>query len=444
MAIFPATYIHIGGDECPKTKWKACPKCQQRIKDLQLKDEHALQNYFITRIEKYVNSKGKNIIGWDEILEGGLAPNATVMSWRGEEGGIAAAKQQHPVIMTPESHLYFDYYQSLYPAEPLAAGGYTPLAKVYSYEPAGDNTSEAIRQYIKGIEAQTWSEYLVSTARAEYMIFPRVLAVAETGWTMPAFRNYDSFTQRLRQQKILLKNLKVNAADNADEIQYSATAEKKRLQVILTSSLPGGHIFYTLDGSMPSAKTKRYRGALPITKTCTLKAALFDGANHAVGRTFQQLLTVHKALGATVTLAHPPIEKYNPGLFALVNGINGNNRYNDGQWTGFSGDDLDVVIDLQHNNTIRSIRTHFLNYHWQRMWAPAVLTIAVSADGLLYTNVYTQNKFVLNGINTVTAQLNAVTARYVKISGINKGTIPAGEYGAGGKALLMIDEIIVE
>ena len=314
MGIFPSAYIHIGGDECPKTKWKACPKCQQRIKDLQLKDEHALQNYFITRIEKYVNGKGKNIIGWDEILEGGLAPNATVMSWRGEEGGIAAAKQQHPVIMTPESHLYFDYYQSLYPQEPLAAGGYTPLAKVYSYEPAGENTTENIRQYIKGIEAQTWSEYLVSNAQAEYMIFPRVLAVAETGWTMPGLRNYNSFAQRWRQQKRLLKNLKVNAADNADEIQYTATVEKKQLQVVLASSLPGSKICYTMDGSVPSAKDKKYTGTLPITTTCTLKASLFDTANQPVGRTFQQLFTIHKAIGATVTLAHPPTEKYNPGF----------------------------------------------------------------------------------------------------------------------------------
>lgn len=170
MALFPSSYIHIGGDECPKTRWKVCPKCQQRIKTLGLKDEHALQSYFVQRIEKYVNSKGRNIIGWDEILEGGLAPNATVMSWRGEEGGKAAIAQQHRVIMTPESHCYFDYYQSLHANEPLAAGGYTPLKKVYNYEPmAGSADTAAKTNYLAGIEGQAWSEYYTDAAKATYM-----------------------------------------------------------------------------------------------------------------------------------------------------------------------------------------------------------------------------------------------------------------------------------
>jgi len=445
MDLFPAPYIHIGGDECPKTKWKACPKCQQRIKDLQLKDEHALQNYFITRIEKYINSKGKNIIGWDEILEGGLAPNATVMSWRGEDGGIAAAKQQHTVIMTPESHLYFDYYQSLYATEPLAACCYTSLEKVYSYEPAGDNTTAAIKQYIKGIEAQTWSEYLGSNAQAEYMIFPRALAVAEIGWTTQMQRNYTSFAERVRQQKSFLKKLQVNAAGNFDEIQFtSVIKDKKQLQVFLTSSLPGGKIFYTTDGSIPSVKSKRYTEGINIASACLLKARLFAGNNQPVNRTFQQLFTIHKAIGAAVTLTHSPVEKYKPGVYALVNGINGNSKYNDGQWTGWSGDDAEIVIDLERAAVVHSISTHVLNYHWQRMWAPTHLEMALSEDGIAYTKVYTQNKFSLNGINTITAKFSQHKARYIKLTALNKGVIPAGNYGAGGKALLMLDEIIIE
>ncbi|MEO5684820.1 MAG: family 20 glycosylhydrolase [Chitinophagaceae bacterium] len=444
MQLFPSPYIHIGGDECPKTKWEACPKCQQRIKDMHLKDAHALQNYFITRIEKYVNSKGKNIIGWDEILEGGLAPNATVMSWRGEEGGIAAAQQKHAVIMTPESHLYFDYYQSLYPAEPLAAGGYTPLAKVYSYEPAGNNTSAAVKQYIKGIEAQTWSEYLLSNAQAEYMIFPRVLAVAETGWTPALLHNFTLFTQRLRQQKPLLKKLRVNAADNFDEIQYTASIKEKNLQVSLATNLPAAKIFYTTDGSIPTIKSKLYAGAVIINRSCTLKARLFTEDNKPADRMFQQSFTIHKATGATVTLTHAPIAKYNPGAMALVNGINGNARYNDGQWVGFSGDDAEVVIDLYDLVVVNSIRTHLLNYHWQRMWAPAVIDIAVSEDGLQYKKLYSQTVFPVNGINMVEAKFDPLKARYIKLTAVNKGIIPAGSYGAGGKALLLLDEIIVE
>ena len=445
MELFPSSYIHIGGDECPKTKWRDCPKCQRRIKDLQLKDEHALQNYFITRIEKYINSKGKNIIGWDEILEGGLAPNATVMSWRGEQGGIAAAQQRHAVIMTPESHLYFDYYQSLYPTEPLAACCYTPLDKVYSYEPAGDNTSYNVKQYIKGIEAQTWSEYLGSNAQAEYMIFPRALAVAEIGWTMPDLRNYTSFAKRLRQQMGLLKKLQVNAAVNFDGIQFASTVKgKKQLSVSLTSNQPGAKIFYTTNGSIPSVKSKRYTANIKITKTGTLKAALFDAKNRAAGPIFQHVFTVHKATGAAVTFLHPPVEKYNPGVYALVNGLNGNNKYNDGQWTGWSGDDAEVVIDLEKEAVVHSISTHVLNYHWQRMWAPTTLGIFLSQDGVTYTKVYTQNKFPVNGINTIVAKFGGRKARYIKLTANNKGIIPAGSYGAGGKALLLLDEIIAE
>ncbi|WP_245999654.1 beta-N-acetylhexosaminidase [Paraflavitalea soli] len=173
MQLFPSHYIHIGGDECPKTRWNVCPKCQQRMKAHALKDEHDLQSYFIQRIEKYLNSKGRDIIGWDEILEGGLAPNATVMSWRGEEGGIAAAQQKHRVIMTPESHVYFDYYLSRNKAEPVAAGHYTPLNKVYSYQPAF-SLPDSLQSYIAGVEGQAWSEYLVDERQGGlYDLSPR-------------------------------------------------------------------------------------------------------------------------------------------------------------------------------------------------------------------------------------------------------------------------------
>jgi hexosaminidase len=445
MDLFPSQYIHIGGDECPKTRWKVCPKCQQRIKDLRLKDEHALQGYFIQRIEKYVNSKGRNIIGWDEILEGGLAPNATVMSWRGEAGGIAAAKEKHNVIMTPESHLYFDYYQSLYPEEPLAAGGYTPLSKVYNYEPAGDSLDDETKSYISGVEAQAWSEYFTDTAQAAYMIFPRALAAAELAWTSAAQRNYPNFLERLRAQQQLLKQLHVNAANNFDEIQFTSEAKTKNsIEVFLQTSLPGAQIHYTTDGSTPSLNNKVCTSAIAIKKSCTLKAQLFDSMQQPAGRVFQQTFYIHKATGATVTLNDKAVERFNPGGAALVNGVYGTNRYNDNQWLGFSGNNLDAVIDLGTVQTIHSIGMRFLNYHWQRMWAPEELNLFISADSLHFTKVYTQNKFAVNGINTAKAQIKPVRARYIKVVGTNKGIIPAGEYGAGGKALLLIDEIKID
>ncbi len=445
MELFPSGYIHIGGDECPKTKWKTCAKCQRRINDLQLKDEHALQGYFIKRIEQYVNSKGKNIIGWDEILEGGLAPNATVMSWRGEEFGIAAAQQQHQVIMTPETHLYFDYYQSLYPEEPLAAGGYTPLEKVYSYEPAGTHSNDSIKKYIKGIEAQTWSEYLGSTAQAEYMIFPRAMAAAEIAWTPGALRNYASFTGRLRDQKNMLNKLQVRYADNFDEIQFSSSIDiNKNVLATLTSSLPNASISYTTDGSVPSLKSRHYTSPVVINKTCMLMARLYNANQQPAGRIFRQVFSLHKAIGAAVMLTNKPLEKYNPGPMALVNGLAGTQRYNNGQWVGFSGDNAEIVIDLGKKALVKGIRTHILNYHWQRMWAPEKFSIYLSLNGIDFKHVDTKNKFPVNGINSVSSTFIPQKARYIKIEAVNKGTIPIGSYGEGSKALLLLDEIIVE
>lgn len=193
MELFPSAYIHIGGDECPKVRWAHCPACQQRMKAEHLADEDALQSYFIRRISQYIHSKGRKLIGWDEILEGGLAPGATVMSWRGVEGAVAAAKQQHHVIMTPEDELYFDHYQSLYPEEKTAAGGYTPLKEVYGYDPLHAAGDTALLPYIAGIQGQVWSEYLDTEAQAQYMIYPRMLAMAERAWSPQPVRDYPAF-----------------------------------------------------------------------------------------------------------------------------------------------------------------------------------------------------------------------------------------------------------
>lgn len=199
LTLFPSRYIHIGGDECPKTNWKSCPLCQARIKEQGLKDEHELQSYFIQRIEKYLNSKGRQIIGWDEILEGGLAPNATVMSWRGEEGGIAAAKQNHKVIMTPGTYVYFDHSQ-VQKDDSLHIGGYLPLEKVYSYEPVPKELNEEQGKYILGAQANVWTEYMAYPSKIEYMIFPRMSALSEVLWSPKQARNWSNFEPRLQNQ----------------------------------------------------------------------------------------------------------------------------------------------------------------------------------------------------------------------------------------------------
>lgn len=210
LELFPSEYIHVGGDECPKTRWKECAHCQQRIKTEKLADEHELQSYFIQRIEKYLNKKGRKLIGWDEILEGGLAPNATVMSWRGEDGGIAAAKAGHDVVMTPGFALYFDHYQGNPETEPVAIGGNTPLKKVYDYDPAPESLTEEERGFILGAQANVWTEYIKTPQHVEYMTYPRALALAEVVWSTRYSRNWENFVERLPAQFKLLEKFNVN------------------------------------------------------------------------------------------------------------------------------------------------------------------------------------------------------------------------------------------
>ncbi len=199
IALFPSKYIHIGGDECPKESWKRSAFCQQLIKEKGLKDEHGLQSYFIQRIEKYLNSKGRQIIGWDEILEGGLAPNATVMSWRGEQGGIEAARQKHNVIMTPGAWMYFDHSQDK-KEDSVTIGGYTTVQKVYSYEPIPKELSADDAKYVWGAQANIWTEYMNNVSKVEYMIFPRMSALSEVLWSQQSQRNWDRFDQKLRAE----------------------------------------------------------------------------------------------------------------------------------------------------------------------------------------------------------------------------------------------------
>ncbi len=199
IALFPSKYIHIGGDECPKDRWKTCPKCQQRIRDNNLKDEHELQSYFIQRIEKYLNSKGRSIIGWDEILEGGLAPNATVMSWRGEQGGIDAAKQHHHVVMTPGQYVYLDHAQKKND-DSLTIGGFLPIENVYNYEPVPAALGADEAKYILGAQANVWTEYMANIAKVEYMIFPRLSALSEVLWSPRESRNWSDFSMRMQTQ----------------------------------------------------------------------------------------------------------------------------------------------------------------------------------------------------------------------------------------------------
>ncbi|MDD2437545.1 MAG: family 20 glycosylhydrolase [Massilibacteroides sp.] len=265
IPLFPSEYIHIGGDEAPKKHWETCPKCQARIQTENLKDEHELQSYFIQRIERFVNSKGKRIIGWDEILEGGLAPNATVMSWRGEDGGIAAANMHHDVIMTPNTYLYFDYYQSDdCQNEPINIGGFLPLEKVYGYEPYTSKITKEQQKYIKGVQGNIWMEYIHSEAMVDYMTYPRALALAEIGWSQAEKKDYLDF-----QKRLVVRLTAMDREGVLFRIPEPLGWDKLKIEngmavVDLVSPVEGAKIYYTTDGSNPAIKGNLYAGTLRL------------------------------------------------------------------------------------------------------------------------------------------------------------------------------------
>jgi hexosaminidase len=220
LEIFPSEFIHIGGDECPKDAWEQCEACQKRIQDNGLSDEHELQSWFITQMDKYLTSKGRRLIGWDEILEGGLAPEATVMSWRGIQGGIEAAKQHHDVVMSPTTHMYIDYYQSRDKEnEPLAIGGFLPVDKVYSYEPIPEELTAEEAKYILGVQSNLWTEYVATTKKAEYMLLPRLQAQAEVAWTKKELKDFNDFERRLFEDYKRLDILEINYRNHKKSIE---------------------------------------------------------------------------------------------------------------------------------------------------------------------------------------------------------------------------------
>ncbi|HEX5554609.1 MAG TPA: family 20 glycosylhydrolase, partial [Chitinophagaceae bacterium] len=251
-----------------------CPYCQKRIKDEGLKDEHGLQSYFISRMEKFLNAHGRDIIGWDEILEGGLAPNATVMSWRGEKGGIAAAKQHHDVIMTPGSWCYFDHAQSRSKKEPLNIGGYLPLSKVYGYNPVPPELNTTESKYIIGVQANLWTEYIPSVKQAEYMIMPRMMAMAEVAWTPLKEKNYDNFLLRVPRQLQYLDDKGIHFRIPEPAGLQSDTVSSRKVVVKLQPAVPGAKIYYTLDGSDPTASSTRYSDPIRIDLTDQSSARL--------------------------------------------------------------------------------------------------------------------------------------------------------------------------
>jgi hexosaminidase len=450
MELFPSTFIHIGGDEADKKEWRACPKCQARIKHEGLNNEAELQSYFVQRIEKFLNSRNRRLIGWDEILEGGIAPNAAVMSWRGTEGGLAAARQGHDAVMTPGSYTYFNGYQGQEDLEPLAGGGYLPVSKVYSYEPVPDGLSAEEAEHILGAQGCLWGEFIPTPEQAEYMILPRIAALSEVVWSRKESRNWVDFAPRLEVQMKRYEASGYVYAKSAYQVTITPVVDfvKKQVKLMLTNEMNYPSIRYTLDGSEPRTKSHLYKNPIAISKATTVKAGAFS-KGLLLGKVSAQKVFVHKASFRPVDLKYPYERYTGGGGYGLVNGLRGSLNFGDGNWQGFHQSDLDGVVDLGKPTPIKRIAAGFLDRTSSWIFYPELVEFSVSLDGKQFTNVAHFEIPVPSGhretsVREFTQELKDVKARYVRVYGKNVGICPDWHAGKGDKAWLFVDEIVVE
>ncbi|MBD8489004.1 family 20 glycosylhydrolase [Echinicola sp. CAU 1574] len=382
-AIFPSEYIHIGGDEANKRAWRTCSKCQQRIKALGLKDEDELQSYGVKRVGEILEKLDRKFIGWDEILEGGLAPGAAVMSWRGESGGIKAAQSGHEVIMTPGEFCYFDKYQTNPATQPEAIGGYIPIEKVYGYDPIPTVLKDEEKGYVMGVQANLWTEYIPTTEHAEYMIFPRLLALSEVAWTTNENKDWDGFFERLQSHYRLLQRRGINYYHPIPNLNIEAKpySLKKASLVKINSERFGATIKYTLDGSPPNRESPTYSAPFYQIGTPLVKAAMLYPSGE-MGPVTEMELAYHLGVGAKVTYHQPFSRKYPAqGISSLVNGQKGSFTYGDGEWQGFEGKDLDVTVALSEIKKVSQIKARFMQLTGPGVYLPKRIFCSWSKDG---------------------------------------------------------------
>jgi hexosaminidase len=450
MDLFPSTFIHVGGDEADKKEWRVCPKCQARIRSEHLKDETELQSYFVQRIEKFLNSHNRRLIGWDEILEGGIASNAAVMSWRGNEGGMAAAKQGHDAVMTPGSHTYLNCYQGKEESEPVAEGGYLPISKVYSYEPVPEGLTREEATHIIGAQGCLWGEYVSTPEHAEYMLLPRLAAIAEVVWSPRESRSWNDFASRLEHQMKRYEARGYHYSKSA----YLATITpfvdtvKKQLKIALANEMNYPSIRYTLDGSQPTMSSQSYKDPFAVSKATTVKAGAFSKGK-LLGSVSSQKIFIHKASFKPIRLKYLYERYTGGGEYGLVNGLRGSMSFADGNWQGFHQADLDAVIDLQKPTSIKRIAAGFLERTSSWIFYPTLVEFSVSSDGEHFTNVAKFEMAVPGSnremsIKELSQNLKNVKARFIRVYAKNVGVCPDWHSGKGDKAWLFVDEIVVE
>ena len=381
--LFPSEYIHVGGDEAGKSAWKKCPKCQALMKEKGMKNVDELQSYMIHRAEEFLNSKDRKLIGWDEILEGGLAPEATVMSWRGEDGGIKSARMGHDVVMTPGNYMYLDFYQADPKTQPYAIGGYTPIKKVYSYDPVpADSLTVEECRHILGVQANTWTEYIQTPEHLEYMMFPRALAVAEIGWTSQELRTWEDFKPRMNAHISKLQGMGIRTFTLSDELEVTMQVDTagREIEVILDAEKYPAEIRYTTDGSVPVASSALYAGPITVQDSAHIKAAIFrDGVLQ--GTPTEKKVDYHRAINKPIHYNSKLYEGYMAGgTNALLDGYRGGLTYLDGRWQGYLYD-LDCVIDMEEETDIHKVSIRFMQLIGPGVFQPGQVELLTSEDG---------------------------------------------------------------
>ncbi len=453
--IFPSQYIHIGGDECPKTQWAKCPKCQAKIKALGIKGDKAhskeeyLQSYVIKSAEKFLNSKGRHIIGWDEILEGGLSETATVMAWRGEGEGLKAAKMGNKVIMSPNTYLYFDYYQTTDTEnEPLAIGGYLPIERVYSYEPNHPSLSEEQAKNIVGVQANHWSEYFPTYEQVEYMALPRWAALAEVQWSPGELKNYEDFLKRIPRLISIYDQMGYNYAKHLYDVNVDFKVDSDQGAIIATlSTLNDAPIYYTTDGSTPTLESELYTAPVALSSDMTFKAASIRSTG--ASRIFSEEIAFGKSSAKKITANQPVNKQYEfNGITTLVDGLKGNGNYKTGRWIAFYGNDLDATIDLGKSEEISKVAFTANVEKGDWVFGARSFTVETSTDGKTFTEVAAEKYPSLksddrNGLYEYSLEFPATSAQYVRVVVESEKSIPAWHGGVGKAGFLFVDEISI-
>ena len=453
--IFPSEYIHIGGDECPKVRWEKCPKCQERIKSLGLKSdakhtkEQRLQSYMIQEAAKYLKEKGKRIIGWTEILEGGLVPDATLMSWIGESGGIEAAHQHHDVIMTPNTYLYFDYYQSKkVEDEPLAIGGYLPIEKTYNYEPMPKELTKEEQQYIKGVQANLWTEYIPVFSQVQYMVLPRLGAAAEVQWTDPSKKDYKDFLRRVPHLVAVYDCYGWNYATHVYDVNVDMKADTvNHVLNVQLSTMADDPIYYTLDGQDPTEKSLKYTKPFTIDQSVVLKTMAVHPDR--TSKISVDTIRFNKATLKPVVLLQPNESRFSPdGPVVLVDGRNGNHSFDTGAWLAVAGNDLEAVINMQAETILSSASVHVYVRKDAWLFDARGFSVSVSSDNKNYKEVASQEYKQMqesdsDGIIEHELSFDPCKATYVKIKVISEKSMPDWHWDAGKASFLLVDEIIL-